>query len=87
MISTRGTQLNQQKKQFNKNGKRLPKINIDLVDRMSEGDISHDSINSFNDDPDDFAHNYIVQDDIEVWATRYAELYRLKVAQELVNLN
>lgn len=54
---------------------------------MSEGDISHDSINSFYDDPDDFAHNYIVQDDIEVWATRYAELYRLKVAQELVNLN
>lgn len=76
-----------QRQFVNENGKKLPKVNIDLLDDASDDDIIHESINSFYDDQMDYNINAIVQDDVEAWARRYAELYRLTAAKELTELH
>ena len=76
-----------QRQFVNENGKKLPKVNIDLLDDASDDDIIHESINSFYDDQMDYNINAIVQDDVEAWARRYAEIYRLTAAKELTELH
>ena len=65
----------------------MPNINIDLMDSISYGESAHISHNTFYDESRSTPINAVIQEDIEGWARRFAEMYRLAVANELTELH